>query len=70
MPSVATRGVRPFSRAREAREHGVRRRVAAREEDGSCAFSALERREHGFAALPRRRADPRVHVVGAVVEGC
>ena len=55
---------------REAREHGVRRRVAAREEDGSRAFSALERREHGFAALPRRRADPRVHVVGAVVEGC
>ena len=55
---------------REAREHGVRRRVAAREEDGLRAFSTLESREHGFAALPRRRADPRVHVVGAVVEGC
>ena len=55
---------------REAREHGVRRRVAAREEDGSRAFSALEGREHGFAAFSRRRADPRVHVVGAVVKGC
>ena len=72
MPSVATRGRRPApARARrEAREHGVRRRVAAREEDGSRAFSALERREDGFAAFSRRRADPRVHVVGAVVEGC